>query len=566
MGDAVKSISNISIQVKSLVSPILAAVMIFVIAGVFVGAYLEVTEKSQIQAQVSALRSDLQSTMLELSSAHLETLRAISWKQGQVEDNLIAKSIETARKSLDAVQVVFDQWAMNPAGIEQEGFAKLDADFRAYRAAAEQTLDGIQMDIFLALMFLNDTQVKQAAVAEEGQVLLKRVVDADTMINEEVKGSLSTTLVAVVSTAAVAVVLSLLAAVLMGRAISRPTTALTGSMSRLADGDTSEEIPGSDRGDEIGQMARTVQVFKDNMIRNVELSRQAAEEQKERTARAERLERLTAGFDAKVRSLLDILSTAATDMNQTSATLTDAAGATNSQATSMAATAKQMSGNVQTVASAAEELGHSISEISQQVQRQSGMAQSASDAAEGSRQQVRELADQAERIGEVVNLISAIAEQTNLLALNATIEAARAGDAGKGFAVVASEVKSLATQTAKATEEIAAQIQAVQSQTGTTVQAIEGIVGLIQEMTEVSASIASAVEQQNSATQEIGRSAHQAAQGTEEVTGGIEEMTRAAGSTGSASNEVAAAAGKLSDNTGTLKQLVDGFLSDVKAA
>ena len=561
-----KSISNASILTKSLVSPILATVMIVAIAAVFTGAYLEVREETGKQAHISALRVDLQDVVLGLSTAHLETLKATSWKQSQVQDELIAKGIGSARGTLDQVQAQLTTLAAGEAGSEQAEVAKVTELFAAYRQAAEQTLDTIPADAFMAVMFLNDTELRQGELVKATQALLDKVVRQDTAVAEAVKSSLNVTLIAVLASAGIGAVLSVGVAILLGRAIARPTLALTESMSRLSEGDTDAEITGGDRGDEIGRMARTVQVFKDNMVRNVELSRQAAEEQSERTARAERLERLTAGFDAKVRNLLEVLATAASDMNSTSATLTDAAGATNSQAVSMAATAKQMSGNVQTVAAAAEELGHSISEISQQVQRQSGMARSASDAAEGSRQQVRELSQQTERIGEVVKLITDIAEQTNLLALNATIEAARAGDAGKGFAVVASEVKSLATQTARATEEIASQIQAVQSQTSSTVQAIESIVGLIHEMTEISASVASAVEEQNSATQEIGRSAHQAAQGTEEVTGGIEAMTRAASSTGSASGEVAAAAGKLSENTGTLNQLVDGFLSDVKAA
>ncbi len=561
-----KSIRNASILVKSLVSPVLATLMIVVIAAVFAASYLEVRKDMDRQASISTLRVDLQEVVLGLAAAHLETLKATNWKQSQVQDELIAETIVVARKWLDEVQAVLAKLAADKTLAEQAEVSKVGELYAAYRQGAEQTLDAIPADAFMAVMFLNDTQVRHNAVIEATQTLLDTVVNTDASVTAAVNSSLQITLIAVLASAGIGVLLSVGTAVLLGRAISRPTVELTESMSRLAEGDTGVEIGGGERGDEIGRMARTVQVFKDNMIRNAELTRQAAEEQRERTARAERLERLTADFDAKVRSLLEMLASAAADMNQTSAALTDAAGATNSQATSMAATARQMSGNVQTVAAAAEELGNSISEISQQVQRQSGMAHTASEAAEVSRRQVRELAEQTERIGEVVNLISAIAEQTNLLALNATIEAARAGDAGKGFAVVASEVKSLATQTAKATEEIAAQIQAVQNQTGSTVEAIESIVGLIHEMTEIATTVASAVEEQNSATQEIGRSANQAAQGTEEVTGGIEEMTRAAGSTGTASNEVAAVAGKLSQNTGTLKQLVDGFLAGVKAA
>ena len=350
------------------------------------------------------------------------------------------------------------------------------------------------------------------------------------------------------------------------RSIVNPIVAMTSAMQKLAGGDNTVAVPATGKSDEIGDMARAVLVFKDNMIQNEELQAAAEAEQKAQLARSENVELMIGGFDRQVSDILGTVSSAATELEQTAQSMSSTAEQASGQASAVAAASNQASANVQTVATAAEELSASIAEIGRQVNQSARIAQNAVDEAESTNETVKGLAEAANRIGEVVNLINDIAGQTNLLALNATIEAARAGEAGKGFAVVAQEVKNLANQTAKATEEISTQILTVQEETKDAVTAIEKIQQIIGEISDISTTIASAVEEQAVSTQEIARNVQQAAQGTQEVNSNISGVTEAATQTGSAATQVLSSSGELARQAEMLRSQVDSFLSDVKAA
>jgi methyl-accepting chemotaxis protein len=430
-----------------------------------------------------------------------------------------------------------------------------------------KAFNDVAVAVFDVDTLVNDTMAKQAdelasllAATKEGQV--KTLTGLSEAMIGMMKSTSTTTIV--VSIGAIAV--GILLAWVIGRGIAGPVSAMTAAMRRLAGGDHAVEIPAQGRTDEIGEMAEAVQVFKDNMITAARLAAEQAAENETKLRRAQKVDELTKNFEAKVGHLVGVLSSAATEMEATAQSMAATAEETNQQSVAVATASEQTSANVQTVATATEELSASIQEISRQVAQSTAIAGQAVADAQRTDATVQALAAGAQKIGDVVKLIQDIASQTNLLALNATIEAARAGDAGKGFAVVASEVKSLASQTAKATEEIGGQIATIQGATGDAVTAIRNIAKTIEEINQIATAIAGAVQEQGAATAEISRNVQQAAQGTQEVSSNIVNVKDAATSTGAAASQVLSAASDLSRQSEELTGEVNTFLAGLKAA
>jgi len=363
-----------------------------------------------------------------------------------------------------------------------------------------------------------------------------------------------------------AVIGTLIIVLVFSRLIAGPVKGMTKAMEKLAAGDLEVAVPAVGRGDEIGEMAGAVQVFKDNALK---VARMEAEQQEAERRAAEEKRRsmqiLADDFEASVGAVVKSVVSSAEEMQGTAQVLTATAEETSRQASVVAAASEEASTNVQTVASASEELAASIDEISRQVAQSATIASKAVEDADRTNQQIQGLADAAQKIDEVVQLITNIASQTNLLALNATIEAARAGDAGKGFAVVASEVKNLANETAKATEEITGQISSIQQATQLAVTAIREIGQTIGQINSITTTIASAVEEQGAATQEIARNVQQAAAGTQEVSANIAGVTQASGETGAAASQINTASGELSRQGYQLRVEVERFLAAVRA-
>ncbi len=383
---------------------------------------------------------------------------------------------------------------------------------------------------------------------------------------EELNGSIQSAALqqGIISVAALVILIGLLGFV-TSRLIGKPLAMMTNTMGKLADGDTSVEVPAMDRRDDIGDMARTVETFKTNAI-ELERSTAAREAEKAKAEEEKRqaMQKLADEFESSVRGVVDNVTSASGQVQSTAQSMSQTAEQTSQKTAAVASATDQAANNVQTVASAAEELTASIQEIGRQVAQSTKIASDAADQARTTNQEVGALADAAQKIGDVVKLINEIAEQTNLLALNATIEAARAGEAGKGFAVVANEVKTLASQTTKATEEISGQINAMQQATTEAVSAIASIRGVIGQVNESTTAIASAVEQQNAATQEIGRNVESAASDTSRVSTTIAEVRSASEQTMTAIQQAVSAIEGLNGDANDLKQQVGAFLEKVR--
>jgi len=401
---------------------------------------------------------------------------------------------------------------------------------------------------------------------QKAQDLRIMIGDALTQVQEEtIQGSAMARRMAL-GLSVVALAIGMGFAVVVARGVVRPVSGMTGAMTRLAAGDKSVVIPGVGFRDEIGAMAKAVEIFRDNMMRANQLAEAQEKDRAARDHRTQKIEALVMRFDANVKATVAQVATAATHLNNTAQSMSDLAEDTSGQAAAVAAASEQASTNVDAVAAATEELSASVNEIARRVADSTVISSEAVEAAQRTGNLVEGLSNAVGNIGAIVDTITQIAGLTNLLALNATIEAARAGEAGKGFAVVAHEVKTLADQTAQATHQIASQVEGVRSATRQAVEGIAAVDDVISRMNEISTIIAAAVEEQGAATNEIARNAQQAATGTRQVSEHVAGLTSGARLTGEASSEVRLESGAVSGQTEKLHRDIEQFLEEVRAA
>lgn len=350
------------------------------------------------------------------------------------------------------------------------------------------------------------------------------------------------------------------------RGIVNPIRRVTEALQSLANGNLAVQVVGTERRDEVGDIARTMATFKENAEARAKLAIEEERQQREKLAQSERVAQLIHAFEGQTTNVLGVINAAAGTLNQTAGTLSNASDETSHQTTAVAAASEEATRNVELVAAATEEMTASIREIAQQMAGARTVANDAATRAQEARDMVRKLEESGTRIGDVIGLINDIASQTNLLALNATIEAARAGEAGRGFAVVATEVKSLATQTGTATDDIRGQVESMRSSITSATEVISEIATVIDRLNEMATAVASTIEEQTAATQEIGRNATEAAQGTQEVAKSIGHVSVAAATTADGAGQVLNAANGLTQQTDTLRRNIVDFISGVRAA
>lgn len=555
-------VRNWRIASKLMVSP---AVAVLGLAGLALAAILVF---HQLRDDFRRLNDDAfrryataQRLEVALSHAHARLYAAISLAANTKDPTLVASTIgKTEADIADAVRQARQAqqdlgWPDTVSGL-----------FAAYQVRAHDALDMAKVDAGMATLMVGNAETAFAKANAAIEALAAR---ADAGRNQTFESALAAIAGAAWHFAEAVVVIALLVAganVAAGRAISRPIGVLTAVMRRLAEGDMAVAIPSDARGDEVGAMCDAVVVFRDAMATAQRLDAERMAQQALGVRRAGEIELLTRQFESSFERLVHALADAVRRMEATAGTMSDAAATSHGQSEAVVSISEHTAANVAAVAASTEELASSIQEIGRQMIQSAKVARSAADDARQTDASVQALATAAHKIGEIIGLIRDIAARTNLLALNATIEAARAGEAGKGFAIVASEVKSLATQTAHATEQIGLEVGQIQQATNDAVAAVHQVAARVDEIDAIASGTVAAVEQQIAATREIAQNVQQAARGTREVSGTMAGVRQAVAQTGSSAEHVLGAARQLSVQADGLTGALARFIAGVKAA
>ena len=490
----------------------------------------------------------------------LARLYAVLYRQNQTQEAVDRVHFESDR----AIEVLTEAMRVEAErSANRDSLADIIEHFTDYREAFDDLVEvkDARNEIVIDELDVIGPRVMQALYS-----VRNGIVEAQDTYGPQAQRQFASSLWTVSVIAVAALVLGAVIAIVLGRMISRPLSGLSSAMGQLADGRLDTDIDGTERADEIGDMARALAVFRTNAQERARLAEEKQVEDRKRAERSDRIDTLIRSFEVDVGAGLKSVSHAADGLDGTAKDMATAAEQSTSRTSAVAASAEQSAQSVQSVASSAEELEASINSISEQMSLSQQISTDAVQKATGAQTSVESLVEQVQGISRVVELITSIAEQTNLLALNATIEAARAGEAGKGFAVVAAEVKNLANQTAQATDQIAEQISGIQSLTGTAAGGMGEVRGIVDRLNEIAATVAAAVEEQSAATREIARNVQEAAAGSAEMTQNLGQVSQASSMTGTAAEQVLAASADLSRSSADLRGRVEGFLADIRAA
>jgi len=562
----VRALNDISIKTK-IAGSLLCILIVTILLGV-----LSLERLSSVNDAAAHIRNDFLPSTKVLGQIALQA-EMVRTTQGamimRTEDADVAKeqaNLVGYLANLAKLRVIYEP-LIGP-GEERRLADQIDTQFTAYSAMGDRLTDLIKQHDHekASALYLGDMrdlfrQVRQA-IADDAALNAAEGTKAADFGAQLYAETRTVVIVALL----VAIAISVAAGFMLITGVATPMLGLARTTGRLAEHDLDVTVEGTERKDELGLLARSLEVFRENALLADRLQAESQSEQIRKAERSATIERGIAQFEASVQMSLSGLDAASVEMEGTAQTVAAASHQSSHQATIVSAASEETSANVQTVAAATEELSASISEISRQVERSTEVAAKAVDEAGKASGTIRTMAEVVVKVGSVVKLISDIAAQTNLLALNATIEAARAGEAGKGFAVVATEVKSLANQTARATEEISSQISTMQATTSQAVDAIGAIDQTITEINQIATTIASAITEQGAATEEIARNVQEAARGTAEVSENIQGVNRATGETGAAASQVTSAAQRISGQATSLRQEVGRFLDEIRAA